>query len=373
MTIILEPPSGQSTPPDHERQSPDRPVQRDTPTPAPGEPGVAIAPSDELGSLRAELDTLRAELEELRQVNARSREVGGVATSRRSLLRLAGAGAVGAVGAVVAGGARPVAAADPNDVVKNAVNPVVGATTLTGSFGFPIDGLFNNATSGDASALYLFTQSGDAPTLRADNNAAGGLGAVALAGNAPGGRDVLARGSGRIAMEHHTFSSIYQYSSGEIHQSDGTLYAMVSPTVRRSLAGPATAGALTVVDPHRVYDSRTPAPLPGRLTGGESRVLSVADARDINTGTVTIADFVPQDATAIMFNLTVVNTSGTGFLAVTPAPTTSINASTINWTGEGNIAANSSIVGLVGGRDIRVHCGGPSSTDFAIDVLGYYR
>ncbi len=343
MTIILEPPSGPS-----------------------------VAANDDLGSLRAELNSLRAELQEIRQADVQARGVGDVATSRRRLLRLAGAGAVGAVGAAVAV-ARPVAAADPNDVVKNSANPVVGPTTLTGDFAFPIVGLFNDATSGNASALYLFSQSGGAPSLRADNDASGGLGGVALAGNAPGGRDVHARGSGRIAMEHHTFSSANQYLAGEIHQSGGTLYAMVSPNVRRSLAGADTAGALTVVDPHRVYDSRTPAPLPGRLNGGESRVISVANARDVDGGAVTIADFVPADAAAIMFNLTVVNTSGSGFLGVTPVSTISVNSSTVNWIGEGNVAANSSIVGLVGGRDIRVHCGGFGSTDFAVDVLGYYR
>jgi hypothetical protein len=35
--------------------------------------------------------------------------------------------------------------------------------------------------------------------------------------------------------------------------------------------------------------------------------------------------------------------------------------------------AKSAIVGLIGGRQVRVHCGGSGSTDFALDVLGYHR
>lgn len=174
-------------------------------------------------------------------------------------------------------------------------------------------------------------------------------------------------------MVDHAFGGSNEYLAGEIHQSGGTIYAMVTPSVRRVLAGAATAGALTVVDPRRVYDSRTPLPAPGVLAAGQSRVVSVADARDVGSGGVTVGDFVPPDATAIMFNLTAVDTTGSGFLSVTPASTTTVSASTLNWVGDGAVSANSSIVGLVGGRDVRVHCGGVGSTEFVIDVLGYYR
>lgn len=328
---------------------------------------------DDIAQMRAELAQLRAEVAALRGGGATERcgqrPQEGAATSRRQLLTLAGASAAGVAGAAFVGG-RPVAAADPNDVVKNVPNAVVAATTLNGSMPTPIFGLFNNATTGEASALYMFTQSAGAPTLRADNDAAGG---VALAGNAPGGRDVLARGSGRIAMDDHVFGGSNQYAAGEIHQAGGTFYAMVSPTVRRVVAAPESAGALTAIEPRRVYDSRSPAPSPGRLGAGESRVIPVANGRDLQSGGVNVADIVPVDATVIVFNLTVINTASSGFLSITPAPTTAISASTVNWIGDGQVSANSSMVGLAGTREVRVHCGGIGSTDFTLDVLGYHR
>lgn len=332
------------------------------------------SPPPTLDELRAQVDLLRAELVRLHDRLGAGSATGPAeaGTSRRSLFGLAGASAIGAIGASLSTG-RPAAAADPNDVVKNVANPVVGATTLTGGFNAPVLGLFNTAPAGDASALYMLTQSSDAPTLRADNDGADGLGGVAVAANAPGGRDVHARGSGRIAMVDHAFSSANQYSTGEFHQSGGTFYAMVSPSARQVIAAPGSVGALTLVEPRRVYDSRTPLPDPGRLVAGQSRVVSVADGRSVADGSVNVGDLVPPDATAIVCNLTAVGTSGSGFLSVTPAPATSVNASTLNWTSEGAVVANFSVVGLVGGRAVRVHCGGAGTTDFVIDVLGYHR
>ncbi len=97
-----------------------------------------------------------------------------------------------------------------------------------------------------------------------------------------------------------------------------------------------------------------------------------ASGRDLQSGGVNVADIVPSDATVIVFNLTVINTASSGFLSVTPAPAT-ISASTVNWIGDGQVSANSSMVGLAGTREVRVHCGGIGSTDFTLDVLGYHR
>jgi len=49
-----------------------------------------------------------------------------------------------------------------------------------------------------------------------------------------------------------------------------------------------------------------------------------------------------------------------------------VAASTINWTESNVTIANSSMVGLSGDRLIRVTCAPTASTDFAIDVIGYY-
>ncbi len=174
-------------------------------------------------------------------------------------------------------------------------------------------------------------------------------------------------------MNDHAFSTAANdYSQGEIHQAGGTLFAMVTPTIRREIVGPAAAGALHPIAPTRVYDSRQPEPSPGRLGPGATRVISVATGRSIATGAATVADLVPAGATAIMFNVTATGTEGPGFLTVSPASVTDVAASTINWTESNVTIANSSMVGLSGDRLIRVTCAPTASTDFAIDVIGYY-
>ena len=321
----------------------------------------------------AELNRLRAEVQRLREEQRSHQASPAAATrsgSRRDLLGFAGASAFGVMAGSLAQG-RSVSAADPNDVVKNTSNAVTGTTTLDGTIDGPTFSVFNRSIDEPGTALYASADAAS-PAVRADNSATAGLGGVGFAGNAPGGRDLLAFGSGRIAMNDHTFGNAEAYSAGEIHQSGGTLYAMVTPTARRELAGPASAGAFHVVTPTRVYDSRRPQPAFGRIDPNTSRVVAVADVRSTATGAVTVPDLVPPGATAIAFTVTVDRTAARGHLYVSPAFETQLLASTINWWGDGMILANSSIVGVSGDRRIRVHCGPVGSTDFIIDVTGYY-
>ncbi|HUF98281.1 MAG TPA: hypothetical protein VMM60_09130, partial [Ilumatobacter sp.] len=104
----------------------------------------------------------------------------------------------------------------------------------------------------------------------------------------------------------------------------------------------------------------------------EGRVISVADGRSIETGGVTVPGLVPPGATAVMFNLTVTDTIGPGYLNVSPGLVTEVAASTINWTETGTSLANSSMVGLSDDRLIRVWCAPSASTHFIVDILGYY-
>lgn len=328
----------------------------------------------ELDDLRRRVETLRAELDERSDedvgVERASEALASAATSRRRLLHLAGASALGAVGGVAAAG-RPAAAADPNDVVKGVPNAVADTTTLDGGFPGPVLSLFNRSGAATASGLYA-SSSAPAATIRADNDAA--VAAVGIAGNAPAGRDLHATGSGRIGMEDHAFGGGNDYAAGELHQFGGTFYAMVTDVVRRVVASPAAAGALFPIEPVRVYDSRLPAPFFGRLVAGQSRTVSIDDARDRVTGEVVQPGVVPADATAIVFNLTVARTAGRGYLSVTPEPTADPPTSTVNWASNDAVVANSSMVARGGGGGVSVYCGGPgSSTDFIIDVVGYHR
>lgn len=118
--------------------------------------------------------------------------------------------------------------------------------------------------------------------------------------------------------------------------------------------------SFTAIPPARVYDSRlsgTP------LISGQTRVVSVATT----TGGATV---VPASASAVLYNLTVTDTFGSGFLALFPFGVTWPGNSSINWVGSTQ-DANGGVVKLGGDRQVNVFCGG-GSTNLVIDVTGYY-
>ncbi|MGZ4673019.1 MAG: hypothetical protein ACXV8K_10205, partial [Ilumatobacteraceae bacterium] len=125
------------------------------------------------------------------------------------------------------------------------------------------------------------------------------------------------------------------------------------------------------IDPKRVYDSRVIDPI-GPLGGSATRVISVANGYTVSTATVDLPDVVPVGAKAIAYNLTITKTVGSGFLAVAPGDATALGASSINWFTSGMTLANGLVVKLDSNRQVKVFCGGGGSTQFIIDVLGYY-
>ena len=330
------------------------------------------ATDDTIAVLRAELTELRREVASLRSTDDEAhRDSMPAPTSRRQMFRAAGASAVGlVVGSQLVGS--PVAAAGVDPVEKNDTNLVTDTTVLDGTVDDgPIFTAFNRSTDPRTNAIYGESRA-IAPAIRGENRETGGLGGIGVGGIAPGGRDLYAFGSGRIAMNDHAFDlAANEYSQGEIHQAGGTLYLMIDKTERRELAGPASAGALHPVAPTRVYDSREPAPSPGRLAAGSDREISVADGRAVAGGGVIVNDLVPAGATAIAYNLTVTQTADGGFLNVTPGQLGGLGASAINWTESNATIANASFVGVSPDRTIRVSCGA-GSTHFLVDVVGYY-
>jgi hypothetical protein len=121
------------------------------------------------------------------------------------------------------------------------------------------------------------------------------------------------------------------------------------------------------ITPTRVYDSREPGG-GGKLGVNAVRNVSVANAIASFGGA---SDVVPAGATAIAYNLTVANTTGSGFLAVYDYGGT-FSASTVNWFASGQLLANAGVVKLGGDRMVSVLCGGGGETDFLIDVTGYF-
>lgn len=141
----------------------------------------------------------------------------------------------------------------------------------------------------------------------------------------------------------------------------------------RKLAGPGTGGTFHPRTPGRVYDSRQTLPSPGVLAAPATRTISVADRRNTSGGAVVEADFVPAGAIAVAANITVISVAGRGFLTVNPGGVTTTDASTINWSTAGQTLANGVILTLNTNRELTVVAGGAgASTNFIVDITGYW-
>ena len=161
-------------------------------------------------------------------------------------------------------------------------------------------------------------------------------------------------------------------STGQFKQVSGDLWFCVTGSGSdrwRRITGPEGAGSYVAISPSRAYDSRWSGQT--RLTAGSSRLVSVADKHDL-TGAVTATNVVPAGARAVTYNLTVANTQiAGGYLSVVPGDSSDYSTSAINWSGNGLVLANGATVKLDTSRQLKVYCGG-GSTDFIVDVTGYY-
>ena len=369
------------------------------------------------------------------------------ATSRRRLLRLAGAAATGAAASALI--ARPAAATDGEAVTLGQWKTATSQRTradyvggLTGGQAFLFQA--GSASSGDfgavSSALAGWTSVATMPTgiygltsvdggcgvwgraggassygVRAQNTAGPGLfssgttigvhgtssaeaGIAVVAAAANGGTGLSATGHDAVMATGSRYGVVaggnwaalrllslsaeappsrgLQGVAGALDvDSDFNLWFCVAggtPGTWRKIAGPGVAGGFHPIGPYRVYDSRKPSANP--LSTGTSRTVSVANAIDGNGATLT-ENVVPPNATAIAYNLTVAGTAGNGWLSVNPGGNSSAATSTINWQAAGVVLANASLVGLNANRQVTVACGGGAgtSTNFIIDVTGYYR
>lgn len=327
---------------------------------------------DEVAALRRQLADTEQRLEAMQQR----------LTSRRQLLRLGGAAAVGAAAAAIA---QPgVVAAATGDMQYGAVNNAgTDETELRGSsqlFTMRVSNssLFGNALEARSSGATAFD------ALAEPGNSARGV--VAGVNGENGYALVVVGGKSQIYFSQGFDSgpSISgSHFGGELAANDDTLWFCVdggSPGVWRKLASLETAGAFHPIPTARVYDSRwtgiilnvTKGPM---VVGGASRLVYCDDKRNLSNGLVAQGDVVPAGATAIAYNLTVTQTSGTGYLSVEPGGTASAGGSAINWSPGPSALANASVVKLDSQRRVSVFVGGQpgASTHFIIDVVGYYR
>lgn len=181
--------------------------------------------------------------------------------------------------------------------------------------------------------------------------AAGAIGVKAVGGRAnlqvvPGGAPPRSRSDA--------------HSAGEVvADAAGDLWCCVAggnPGTWRKLAGASSAGQFHVLGaPVRAYDSRSGD---GALGGGDQRNI-------VMTG-------VPAGASAVTVSLTATQTAGSGYLSLFRSGITWPGNSNLNWFASGQTVAVTTISAVNASRVVAVRAGGTGSTQFIIDVIGYY-
>lgn len=330
--------------------------------------------------------------------NVTDEEVSSSGASRRALM----VGSAGVAAAVAAGlsGSRTAQAEDGDNVILGGENEadtrtdIVGPSfvvtdgdasgslarnvrgTITGVHGFTTDSTANRAVWG------LDETSGGVGVYGQHGETGPGTGVVASSGGGAGLRaigttyDAELRGTGQLNMV--SAGSIGPNNPGPVgtlaRSDDGSLWFSVGDNRWSRVAAQGASSTFFPIEPTRVYDSRLALPLFGPMPTGGSRRISVRSGRDLISGAVTEPGLVPADATAVAYNVTVDRTVGVGFLTVTPGFSTGPKASSVNWSQSGQTNANAGIVQVDAGGTVLVFVGGPAgaSTDFLVDVTGYY-
>ncbi|CAN5442815.1 hypothetical protein BH10ACT2_BH10ACT2_21370 [soil metagenome] len=334
----------------------------------------------DVAEVLAELTTLRQRVADLEaQLPEANDEVESSAqdrSTRRGMLRLAGAAVAGGAAASLLG-AQP-AAATPG-IMNYGLSQDSGTDTTTLSSTSSSKTLFviNSTTTGvgivgtangNGTGLVGTLDSPDTNGYAVWGDVSGSKGIAVVA---TGGAAQLGLGpyAGDVAPSSDT------HYGGELVANQGGIWYCVaagSPGSWRKLAGVASAGAFHAITPTRVYDSRAAAPIPGTISTGSNRTISVADGRN-GSGVVTTANLVPAGATAVAANITVTGTVGRGYLAINPGGNLVEGASTINWSATGLTIANGVSLTLNASRQLTVICnGGGGSTHFIVDIAGYY-
>jgi hypothetical protein len=123
-------------------------------------------------------------------------------------------------------------------------------------------------------------------------------------------------------------------------------------------------GKTTTINPTRIFDTRNGiGTMKARMNAGQTRAVQVAGAFGI-----------PSNATAVYLNVTSVNASAWGWLAVWPTGLPMPTSSNVNFPG-GSIVPNMAIVQLGTNGTLQIYndpgVSGTTSSDVLIDVLGY--
>jgi hypothetical protein len=164
-----------------------------------------------------------------------------------------------------------------------------------------------------------------------------------------------------------------EHLQGElVHDQNGDVWMCVgtgTPGTWRTIAGRYSAGQLHLLPaPLRLYDSR--AGTDGPLGAGGQRTVALAAA----AVTATPPPEVPLQPTGAMISLTLTLTVDRGFVAVFAAGAKYQGNSNINWFGDNQSLAVTTVTAIDAAQKITVLAGGPdgASTHVIVDVIGYY-
>lgn len=154
---------------------------------------------------------------------------------------------------------------------------------------------------------------------------------------------------------------------------------LTSATASDAPSGPVAAvqaaaagqpSAFVPIASYRAYDSRLDADESGKIFVQEQRFVDVAVDLDG-------VERIPDEATAVSFNVTVTETEGAGFVQVSPPGNEFGDTSTVNWTGPAQTVANGGDALMYEGpifeNNVVFHVDGDGAgAHVIIDITGYY-
>lgn len=379
---------------------------------------------DEVARLTALVQELKGRLERLEGATPEADAGNGSAHSRRDLLKLAGAAAVGATGAIVLGGV-PAAAATGTPMLNGATNdtglttnvvptastspspvlqalgqgvtppvvpttapnqsiPLIGAIGPGGSLP-PIAGVIDYpgfAPIQGVGGVTVITVNGIPQTVSEGVNGWGkGSTGIGVTGESDvgygvvggsGGIDLAALGNGRLLQLTLPDGLLSSPSSGppnyrpndfeQVRDGNGVIWV----SQPAPLGSPAAAfwrrlNTMVPMTPVRVVDTRN----------GLGGVNGIQPVGTTQTWTIAGGSGVPANAVGLAGNLTAAGYSTQGYLAIFPGGTAWPGNSTVNFAPASYAWANSFVVLFGTGGRVSVYMGATSHV--VLDVIGFLQ
>ena len=279
------------------------------------------------------------------------------AESRRSLLKR-GAAAAAAVAVAGVAGAKSAEAANGNPLLIGSSNSGTATTSLVGGSTLNVDNGNSVLFLDQHPVSILGVQDGD-DGVGVAGSASGesGVGVYGISEGLTGVPLFLAEAPEALAVPPTTGS----WFKGSFLVKNGALWYCYSATdagansrwVRLS------STLIMVSPPKRAYDSRFVGGGPGPILGGQTKVIDLTAAG------------VPDNSSAALLSVQLINTTGAGFLSLySAAVATHVPGfSTMQWSSSGQRLANEVTVAVSSTGQIKVYGGG--KTDFFIDVVGF--